>query len=59
MLPSRYATVSRLRPESGIPTPIMSIATSRVYLGAHYPLDVAAGAGLGALSGVVARALLC
>lgn len=34
------------------------IAVSRVYLGAHYPLDVAAGALLGAASGWVARLLL-
>jgi undecaprenyl-diphosphatase len=29
----------------------LGISTSRVYLGAHYPLDVAAGAALGLLSG--------
>lgn len=31
------------------------IGLSRVYLGAHYPLDVLAGAALGAASGVLAR----
>ncbi len=34
------------------------IGSSRVYLGAHYPLDVAAGAGLGMLAGVGIRFLV-
>jgi len=34
------------------------IALSRVYLGAHYPLDVAAGVGNGALCGLAARLLV-
>ena len=33
----------------------VGIAASRVYLGAHYPLDVLVGAGLGAASGWLAR----
>jgi len=35
-----------------------AIGVSRVYLGAHYPLDVAAGGVLGALGGLLARAWL-
>lgn len=34
------------------------IALSRVYLGAHYPLDVGAGAALGAVAGIAARFLV-
>lgn len=36
----------------------LGIAVSRVYLGAHYPLDVAAGAVIGSVAGVAARGLL-
>lgn len=36
----------------------VGIALSRVYLGAHYPLDVAVGAFLGTVSGVVAGGLV-
>jgi membrane-associated phospholipid phosphatase len=35
----------------------LAIAISRVYLGAHYPLDVAAGGALGLVAGLLARAL--
>lgn len=35
----------------------IAIATSRVYLGAHYPLDVAAGGALGLVAGLIARGL--
>jgi len=34
------------------------IGLSRVYLGAHYPLDVAAGAVLGVVSGLAARLVI-
>jgi undecaprenyl-diphosphatase len=36
----------------------VGIALSRVYLGAHYPLDVAAGAVLGVVAGLASRLLV-
>jgi len=36
----------------------VALGASRVYLGAHYPLDVAAGAAVGTVAGFAARALL-
>jgi len=36
----------------------VGIGASRVYLGAHYPLDVAAGAALGTVAGALARVLV-
>jgi len=53
-------TCRRPRPSSGIGGFIalaFAIALSRVYLGAHYPLDVAVGASVGAIAGAFVRIL--
>jgi undecaprenyl-diphosphatase len=36
----------------------VGVALSRVYLGAHYPLDVAAGGAIGVIAGLAARLLV-
>ncbi|HSN15167.1 MAG TPA: phosphatase PAP2 family protein [Anaeromyxobacteraceae bacterium] len=55
--PAGASAALRLATAAGIAT-LFGIAVSRVYLGAHYPLDVAAGAGIGAVAGLAARAIL-
>jgi len=61
--PSSHATssfaaaraYSRLLPPSGLYAAATAMAASRLYLGVHYPSDVAAGAALGTVLGTLGR----
>jgi membrane-associated phospholipid phosphatase len=38
---------------------VAAVSVARVYVGAHNPLDVLAGLGLGLIAGAAVRALMC